>query len=351
MTIRVGLIGLNHGVEVHLPAYASSARYEVAAVCARTPGLAEGVAKNHNIPRWYTDAMQLISDPEIDLVSFATPPRTHAVFAAAALKAGKHVAIETPFVCNPMEARALMGLWRFKRIGAPAFALRYAPHLRLVSDLLAEKRLGRLLLMRVEIFSNFLAQAAQNYRWMWDGDNGGGVLANFTAPVIDVAMRWFGPVREVTANLATLLRTTPPEGAGTLADDTGFATLRFESGLLAHFSHSAVTAWPQTHMEVHGVDGTLIIGGFGDDLTLIRMGAGQTQPLYSPETYLEESRGHTGLAGGFQVFVDRLADAIVGSAASTDLPTFGEGLEIMRVVEAIKLSSRARRTVALTEIS
>jgi len=349
MTIRVGLIGLHHGVAIHLPAYAASAKFEVSAVCDRNAALAEETAQTHHVPHWSTDAMQIASSPEVDVVSIATPPRTHAGLATAALKAGKHVVVETPFVCNPAEVRALMGLWRLRRIGAPAFALRYAPHLRMVSDLLTQKRIGRPQLMRVDIFSDFLVQAEQNYRWMWDGDSGGGVLANFAAPVMDLALRWFGPVREVSADLTTLLRQTPPEGALTLADDTGFATLRFENGLLAHFSFSAATAWNQTHMEIHGTDGSLLINGFGEDVTLVRMGDGATEPLFSPENYLEESRGFTSLAGGFQVFVERLADA-VGGAPPADLPTFADGLEVTRLVEAVKLAARDRRTVTVAEI-
>ncbi len=351
MNIRVGIIGLNHGAEVHLPAYAASARYEVGAVCARTPGLAEKVARVHNVPRWYTDARSLIAAPDLDVISIATPPRTHADLAAAAMRAGKHVVVETPFVCNAVEARTLMGLWRLKRIGAPAYALRYAPHLRLVSDLLAQKQIGRLQMIRVEIFSNFLAVAGDAYRWMWDGDYGGGVLANFTAPMFDLALRWCGPVRDVTANLATLLA-PPSHAAGSLpADDTGFITLRFESGQLAHFDHCGVSALPQTHIELHGTAGSFIVGGFGDDLTFVPMGATSTGPLYSPENYLEESRGHTGLAGGFQVFVERLAEVISGEGATVDLPTFADGLEITRLMEAARLSARERRTVTLAEVA
>ena len=350
MTIRVGIIGLHQGLTVHLPAYAASAKYEVSAVCDRNAALAQEVAQTHHVPRWSTDAAQLISSPDVDLVSIATPPRTHASLATAALKAGKHVVVETPFVCNQAEVRSLMSLWRLHRIGAPAYVLRHAPHLRLVTDLLAQRRVGRPHLMRVDIFSDFLVQADQNYRWMWDGDYGGGVLANFAATVFDLALRWFGPVRDVSADLTTLLRKTPPEGALTLADDTGFATMRFENGLLAHFSFSAATAWNQTHMEIHGTEGSLLINGFGEDVTLVRMGDGATEPLISPESYLEESRGHVSLAGGFQVFVERLAEAIGGNPPA-DLPTFADGLEVTRLMEAIRLAARDRRTVAVAEIA
>jgi len=312
--------------------------------------VAEKLAKEHNVARWYTDVSQLMASPDVDLVSVATPPRTHVGLATAALKAGKHVVVETPFVGNTTDARALMGLWRLKRIGAPAFVFRFSPHLRLVSDLLAQKLIGRPQLMRVEIFSSFMAQAGPEYRWMWDGDYGGGGLANFAAPLFDLAMRWFGPVREVTANLASILKGTASLGTAPSADDTGFVTLRFENGMLAHFDYSVVTTWSQAHMEVHGTEGTLLVGGLGDSVSLVGPGEMGTRPLYSPEGYLEESRGQTGLVGGFNIFVERLAEAVSGNAPSADLPTFADGLELARLMEAAKSSARDRRTVALSEI-
>ena len=350
MSIRVGILGLNHGVQVHLPAYAASARYEVAALCARTPGVAEDLAKAHNVPRWYTDAAQLMASPDVDLVSIATPPRTHVALATAALRAGKHVVVETPFVGNTADARTLMGLWRLKRIGAPALVFRFSPHMRLVSDLLSQKRIGRPLLMHAEIFSSFMIQAGPNYRWIWDGEYGGGGLANFVEPLFDLARQWFGPVRDVTANLAAISKySTSPVGTPT-ADDTGFVTLRFENGMLAHFDFSVVTAWGQAHIELHGTDGSLVIGGLGESVSTVGMGEMGTSPLYSPEGYLEESRGQAGLAGGFNIFVERLADAITGGGPATDLPTFADGLELMRLTEAARLSARERRTVLLSDI-
>src|SRR5690554_3623558 len=112
MAIRVGLLGLNYGARVHLPAFKSNTRYEVVAVCARTPGRAEAVAREFNVPNWYTDARQLIAAPEVDLVSIATPPLTHAGHAAAALAAGKHVLVEIAFVNTLADARVLVDMAR-----------------------------------------------------------------------------------------------------------------------------------------------------------------------------------------------------------------------------------------------
>jgi predicted dehydrogenase len=379
MTIRVGVIGLNHGLQVHLPAYKASPSYEVVAVCARSAERAKAAALEHHIPGWYADARQLITSDEVDLVSIASPPYTHSGFTAAALASGKHVVTEIAFVCSTLDARVLLEMsHEMGRVGAPAYVLRYTPILRLVTDLLAQNRIGRPRLMRFETFSSFLARAGQGPRWIWDMENGGGILANYTSHALDLARRWFGPVKEVDGTLATFADVSAPDGRGPLApqspsdphwpalaragpgrtaglaDDTGFVTLHFESGMLAAFSHSAVTAYPRTSIELHGSEGSLLIEGFGDEATLLPMGGGEAQPLFPPEQYLEETRGHRGLLGAFDVFLDRLAAAITNDATPPhvprDLPTIADGLEVTRLVDAARLASRQRRRIRLDEI-
>lgn len=378
MTIRVGLIGLNYGAQVHLPTYKAHAKYEVVAVCARTPGAAEKVAKEHNLPRWYADARDLINDKDIDLISIVTPPGTHAGFAAAALAAGKHVVVEVGFVCEASDARLLTTIAREReRVGAAAYVLRFSPLLRHVSDLIKQNTLGQIRLMRFDSFSNFLALPNQAYRWIWEAENGGGILLNFTAHAIDLARQWLGPVRAVEATLASLAAAHAPEARRTqtqplahksvgllarvkpvettkkidkLADDTGFATLYFENGVIGVFSHSAATAYSRTRIELHGAEASVIVEGFGDDATQVRMGESDLEPLYAPPIYLEESLGHSGFVGGFRVFLDRLGAAIDEKQILPDLPTFADGWETARVLDAIKLASREKRRVNVDEI-
>ena len=52
----------------------------------------------------------LARQTDLDAVLIATPDHTHAVFAAAAMKAGKHVYVQKPLTWSVHEARVLAGL-------------------------------------------------------------------------------------------------------------------------------------------------------------------------------------------------------------------------------------------------
>ncbi len=350
MAIRVGVIGLDYGAQVHVPAFKANPRYQVVAVASRAAGRAEAFAKESGIPHFYTDARHLIHS-NLDLVSIATPPATHSGYAVMALANRRHVLTEVAFMPSTADARVVAeSAERVKKVGAAAFVLRYTPLLRHVTDLLRQNAIGRPRLMTFDFFSNFLQVPDDDLRWIWDADGAGGVLAGYTAHALDLAMRWLGPVREVDGALATLTSVSLPAGIKHPADDTGQATLHFESGALGLFRHSGITALPRTAMELHGTDGSLIINGFGDDAALLRMGADEPETLFPPVNYLEETRGHSGLVGAFGIFLEQLADAITDHHIAPELPTFADGVQITRLIDAIRLAAREKRRVAISEI-
>jgi predicted dehydrogenase len=73
----------------------------------------EGVrwAEQYERTAKYTDYRVMLEErPDIDGVVIATPDHTHAVIAAAAMKAGKHVYVQKPLTWSVHEARALAAL-------------------------------------------------------------------------------------------------------------------------------------------------------------------------------------------------------------------------------------------------
>jgi predicted dehydrogenase len=59
----------------------------------------------HSIPQSYGSYQELIDDPTLTAIYVATPNGLHGDWAAAALRAGKHVLCEKPFTANAAEAQ------------------------------------------------------------------------------------------------------------------------------------------------------------------------------------------------------------------------------------------------------
>ena len=90
MVTQVALVGIGKiAVDQHVPAIAGSKDWQLAATVSRQ-GRVEGIPA-------YTDfAAMLAERPEITVVSLCLPPVPRFAYAAAALRAGRHVMLEKP---------------------------------------------------------------------------------------------------------------------------------------------------------------------------------------------------------------------------------------------------------------
>src|SRR5215831_10486982 len=107
--VKVGIIGSRFQADCIASAVkAVSDEAEVVAVASPTPGNAKAFAARHDIPTFYTDYAQLLSDPNVELVSISAPNFLHAPITIAAAAAGKHVVCEKPLCVTLEEADAMI---------------------------------------------------------------------------------------------------------------------------------------------------------------------------------------------------------------------------------------------------
>ena len=122
--IRWGVIGCGSVAEVKsVPAYQKTEGFEVYAVMRRDSIKAKDYAKRHNVPKWTTDAEEVINDPEIDAIYIATPPDSHKFYGLMVANAGKPCCIEKPMSSNYQDSLAIFGAFHRKNI--PLFIAYY----------------------------------------------------------------------------------------------------------------------------------------------------------------------------------------------------------------------------------
>lgn len=120
MKTRAGIIGIGMMGSTHLDVYNKLEGVEVVAVAdlikerregsATVAGNVEGQSKggiDFSSFRKYGDGMELIADPDIDLIDICLPTPLHPRFAKAALASGRHVLSEKPFALDSRQGQEL----------------------------------------------------------------------------------------------------------------------------------------------------------------------------------------------------------------------------------------------------
>src|SRR5690349_15074609 len=109
--LRVGIIGSGGIAGAHLGGYQQFAgECQVVALCDLVLAKAENRRGDFGLDgaRVYDSADAMLAAEELDLVSIATPPSTHAALAIAALRAGVNVLVEKPMAPSLQECDAML---------------------------------------------------------------------------------------------------------------------------------------------------------------------------------------------------------------------------------------------------
>lgn len=106
MAMDIALVGIGKiAVDQHVPAITSSRDWELAATVSRSGTVAR-------IPAFTDMATMLTARPDIGVVSLALPPVPRFAYAAAAIRAGRHVMLEKPPGATLAEVHALQAMAR-----------------------------------------------------------------------------------------------------------------------------------------------------------------------------------------------------------------------------------------------
>ena len=113
--MNIGLVGAGFMGKAHMVAFSNMPKLFTDApfipvfktVCDIVPEIAEDFKERYGFEKACTDWMDIINDPEIDIVSVCTPNNEHAAVSIAALKAGKHVICEKPIASTTEDAKAM----------------------------------------------------------------------------------------------------------------------------------------------------------------------------------------------------------------------------------------------------
>ena len=320
MTIRWGIIGCGNVTEHKSgPAFQRARGSDLRFVMRRDAALARDYAHRHAVPRWTTDATELIHAPDVDAVYIATPVGTHASYAIEAMRAGKPAYVEKPMARHAKECEAMVAA--ASSAGQKLFVAYYRralPRFELVKRRLDEGAVGTLTSVRYHYASpSHRKPAGGDLPWRLQARHaGGGLFLDLGSHALDIFDDLLGPLEGVQGHAA---RSTAGHHA---VEETVAMSFRAAKGAVGVASWNFAADQRIDEVELTGTEGRLTFAVFGetplvlrrgDDTELIEMGNPEhiQQPLIQSIVDELQGRGTCPSTGETAMRTSRVMDAVL----------------------------------------
>ncbi len=277
-TVNWGIIGCGNVTEKKSgPAFSKVANSRLVSVMRRSEDAVRDYAKRHNVPKWTTDASELINDKDVNAVYIATPPAFHAQYAIEAMKAGKPVYVEKPMATSYRECLEMNRV--SEETGVPLFVAYYRrtlPGFLKAKEIVESGTLGKVLFVNIQLMRPATEDEKSNEAWRVNPElAGGGIFYDLASHQLDYLDFLFGPVKEVSGkafNKAGLYE----------AEDTVVASLIHKNGVVCNGVWCFVTSedTKKDVVEITGTEGRLEFSSFGHTPLILHKNGKQEKITY-----------------------------------------------------------------------
>ena len=275
--VRTAVIGFgSSGRTFHAPLLEASPDFSLDVVVTGDPDRRRSAHELYPDTHLCADVEELFADAgAVDLVVIGSPPATHVSLARRALERGIAVVVDKPLCVRAEEGRELVDAAAAAGVPLTAFQnRRWDGDFLTVRELVRSGRIGE-----VRRFESRFEWWKPHEPKAWKGASlprdGGGVLFDLGAHVIDQALQLFGPVREASAEL------TSHRSAG--VDDDCFVSLLHESGVRSHLVMNGMAAQSGPRFRVLGSTAAYTKWGLDGQEAALKTGTGPHDPSYGVE--------------------------------------------------------------------
>lgn len=345
--VRIGVVGLGMG-RIHIEHYNKVESCVVQAICDQNASLVERLGTEFSVPQQFVDFEQFLEKAEVDAVSLVVPNFLHKPMTLACLEKGLHVMCEKPMAMNAEEAIEMRA--KVRQTGRK-FMIHFNQRFR------REHQYFKSVIESGELGAIYYSTAGwRRMRGMpgfggWFGKkklSGGGPLIDLGVHMLDLTRWLIGNPKAVTVSASTFAhigqRLASSQGKEFDVEDLASALIRFDNGVSLVLEVSWALNFEErekVYLELSGTNGGLssVSYDYRDTQTCLfredaHGGLTKTVPLrYPPQ--LETAQEH---------FVRCIQE---------DKPTIAgadDGVEIMRILDAIYASALAGREVEIRDV-
>ncbi|MDB5232710.1 MAG: oxidoreductase [Chitinophagaceae bacterium] len=286
--IRWGIIGCGNVTEVKSgPAFNKVPGSSLVAVMRRNAAKAEDYARRHQVKKWYSNAIELINDPEVNAVYIATPPNVHEEYAIAAMKAGKPVYVEKPMSLTVASCKRMLEVSKATNVKLTVAHYRRAlPMFIKIKELLNDRAIGKINTVRISMLlpdkAGMIANSEENWR-VNPAISGGGIFYDLAPHQLDLVHYFCGDIIEssgYSANQAGFYE----------AEDVVTGTMRLQDNILfsGQWCFTTSEELKEDIFEIVGAEGKISFGVFGHEVKLVS-GNTETMLQFEPPAHVQQA--------------------------------------------------------------
>lgn len=349
--LKVGIIGTGNISISHIEAYRKNPNVELYALCDINEKRLKEVAEKYGVERTFTDMNEMLKLKELDAVSVCTWNSAHAPCTIAALNAGKHVLCEKPMATSTQEALAMKeAAERNGKLLMIGFVRRFGNDCAIVKDFINADYFGDIYYSK----ATYLRRNGCPGGWFGEkARSAGGPLIDLGVHVIDLVRYLLGKPKPISVYGATFnklgdreeLKDKKAYKAASATDhdifdveDLATAMIRFDNGavLQVEASFSLNIKKDEGTIQLFGSKGGAkldpelemysVVNGYMADVNLVTPTA-------------------LSFSGLFQGEIDHFVSCITDKV--TCISTAQDGVEMMRILDAIYESARTGHEVVL----
>ncbi len=376
--INIGLIGYGGIGRVHALAYRAipfhyglpANSIHIAAVATTRTETARQAATEIGCDAFMGDYHQLLARDDINLVDICTPNNVHREIALAAASAGKHIYCEKPMAMNTAEAQSMVQAVEDTGVKAQlTFNFRFFPAITRAKQLMEAGFVGKVFSFRGRYHRSSYISRDKPLSWRLQRQvTGGGALFDLGAHILDLLYYLLGDFESVYGTLETLIKERPvsqgaKEKAAVDVDDIALLHARLPDGSLGtvEISRMGTGATNDLVVEIFGDQGAIRfdlnepawlqvydtrdadkpLGGQRGfrKIEAVQRYDGQQAPDWTMTP--DFMRVHAECQYQFiqSIWQDRPPS-----------PSFADGLQVQRIMEAAESSARSGQWVKLSDI-
>lgn len=356
--IGIGIVGGGYMGKAHAVAMASvgaafntKLRPRLEMVAASSPASGEKYARAFGFKRAAPDWQALVDDPKVDAIVIASPQETHRAIAEAAFALGKPVFCEKPLGASLEDAKAMVAAAKAANaVNMVGFNYIRTPASTYARQLIQDGVLGDITWFRGEHTEDFLADPNLPANWRTE-DDASGTMGDLAPHMINAALALMGPIASVMGDMETVH--TERGGVAVKNDDHAHMMCRFENGSMGHLYFSRIATGRKMGYiyEISGTKGALRFDQEDQNALWLYKAEGPeaqrgftkilTGPAHPNYEAFCQGPGHgTGYQDQIIIEAKDFLNAIAQGKALW--PTFEDGLEVFKVVEAVRVSHRSK---------